>query len=781
MGPLPSDAATLQTQMQSRPFAPAVSPPADERFLPGTVLARRYRIVNLLGRGGMGEVYRATDLMLGQPIALKFLPETASQQIQARERLSNEVRTAREITHPYVCRVHDIGEIDGQLYISMEFVDGEDLASLLSRIGRLPPAKASELAAGICAGLAAAHRKGLIHRDLKPANIMVDGRGQPRLMDFGLAASVGHIAQAEVRHGTPLYMAPEQLAGQEVTIRSDLYALGLILYELFTGRRPYEADTIEALRAARNSSALPPPSALCSEIDPAVENIITACLAPDPARRPASANAVAAALPHQSALAAVVAAGDTPSPELIAASGDTDALRPAQAYGWAALILAALLGAYFLKAQIGVVPEQSPDVLANSARALASQLGYSAKPAATVSWFDSRTAGEPPEIQFWYREGDTTLQASSLGDFLRPPGRVTSSDPPLAPGKLSIEMDSRGRLRYFAAIPRSRSASSSPGWQALFESAGLDFSRFIQAPADRLPPVPADTFLQWTGRSSPSDPQQTVAAASWAGQPVYFERIDPSPPGAELPIQRRPVLAVMALLLGMGAIRLFLLAWRNLQQQRGDRKGAFRVGAAVFWISLGQWLLVARHSMSLTEASLAAYALSWALFLGGLTYVGYVAVDPLVRRYYPHLLISLQQVLTGARRDTRLGRDILWGLIIAAAINLLQTAVMVGERIHHSSGFTLRDLAALWLSDVRLGVWVGLVAGVFVIPLRSRIKRRLRVGAVAIIVAETGMFCLKDLPAVPDASAWYAQAPLLGYGVLAAVAIYAARLSARPA
>ena len=275
-----SSAQSSQTRTQA--FTPSVPSPSDERFLPGTVLAHRYRIVNLLGRGGMGEVYRATDLMLGQTVALKFLPAAASHQVQARERLSNEVRAAREITHPHVCRVHDIGEIDGQLYISMEFVDGEDIASLLARIGRLPAAKAAELAAGICAGLAAAHRKGLVHRDLKPANIMVDGRGLPRLMDFGLAAHAAQITQAEARHGTPLYMAPEQLAGQEVTLRSDLYAVGLILYELFTGKRPFEADSIETLQAARNRSAPPPPSSYCPEIDPSVENIIMACLVPDP-------------------------------------------------------------------------------------------------------------------------------------------------------------------------------------------------------------------------------------------------------------------------------------------------------------------------------------------------------------------------------------------------------------------------------------------------------------------------------------------------------------------
>jgi hypothetical protein len=284
---------------------------------------------------------------------------------------------------------------------------------------------------------------------------------------------------------------------------------------------------------------------------------------------------------------------------------------------------------------------------------------------------------------------------------------------------------------------------------------------------------------------SPNDPEQVVAAASWMGQPVYFERINPPPPAMEVQSRGR-LLRLLRLLLSIAAARLFLLAWRNLRQQRGDRKGAFRVGAAVFWVSLGEWMLAGSHSLSLHEAVLAAFGLSWALLLGGLAYLGYVAVDPLVRRLYPHLLISLQQVLTGARRDNLLGRDILWGLCLAAWFNFLPTVLIVsvgkkvGEKIYYSSGLTLRDLAALWLNDLRLGVWFGLLALAFIIPLRSRFKRRFRFGALAIIVAETGLFCLKDLPPVPDASAWYAQAPLLGYGALAALTIYAARLSTRP-
>ena len=214
------------------------------RFLPGTLIGGRYRIIALLGRGGMGEVYRADDLSLGQQVALKFLPEAAADE-EMLERFRNEVRTARRISHPNVCRVFDIGQTEDQIFFSMEYIDGEDLGSLLRRIGRLPGDKAAEIARKICAGLAAAHSKGVLHRDLKPANVMLDGRGEVLIMDFGLAG-LAHEIQ-DFCSGTPAYMAPEQLAGEEVTERSDIYSLGLVLYEVFTGKAAFDGRTLEEI------------------------------------------------------------------------------------------------------------------------------------------------------------------------------------------------------------------------------------------------------------------------------------------------------------------------------------------------------------------------------------------------------------------------------------------------------------------------------------------------------------------------------------------------------
>src|SRR5262245_51871080 len=214
------------------------------RFTPGAIFAGRYRIVGLLGRGGMGEVFRAGDLRLGQPVALKLLPADFQTDPVRLAQFHNEVRVARQVSHPNVCRVHDIGEADGLPYLSMEYVDGEDLATSLRRIGHFPEAKALEITRQLCTGIYAAHQRGVIHRDLKPANVMLDGAGNVRIMDFGLAA-IG--AVEDVRVGTPAYMAPEQLTGREVTARSDLFSLGLVLYELFTGKRAFNATTIADL------------------------------------------------------------------------------------------------------------------------------------------------------------------------------------------------------------------------------------------------------------------------------------------------------------------------------------------------------------------------------------------------------------------------------------------------------------------------------------------------------------------------------------------------------
>src|SRR5712671_650760 len=379
------EVATATSPLPPRPASSSSSRPASSaeylsegRFRPGRLLAGRYRIIALLGKGGMGEVYRADDLTLGQPVALKFLPEEATQDENLRERFRNEVRIARRVSHPNVCRVYDVGEVDGHSFFTMEYVDGEDLASLLRRIGRLPQDKATDIARQLCAGLAAAHAKGVLHRDLKPANIMLDGRGQVVMTDFGLAGLTDQIHGPDVRSGTPAYMAPEQLAGKEVTAQSDIYALGLVLYEVFTGKRAFTAETLAEVVRTGAQTTPSRPSSVVKDLDPAVERVILRCLEPEPRSRPISALSVAAALPGGDPLAAALAAGETPSPQMVAAAGENAGLSRSVAVSCFAAVLIGLAATVYLGIRPNTLErigaEQSPEVLTHKAREIIARL-----------------------------------------------------------------------------------------------------------------------------------------------------------------------------------------------------------------------------------------------------------------------------------------------------------------------------------------------------------------------------------------------------------------------
>lgn len=292
LGPAEGDETRLSEGAAATPVNDAG---ASRAFVPGRVIAGRFRIVALLGRGGMGEVYRADDLKLGQPVALKFLPAEFVTDARLQERLLTEVRVARDVSHPNVCRVYDVVEAGNDQFIAMEYIDGEDLSSLLRRIGRLAPDKAADIARQLCAGLAAIHDKGLLHRDLKPANVMLDGRGRVRVTDFGLAVDAAVNPDVREIAGTPAYMAPEQLEGRALSRQTDLYALGLILFELLTGRRFFEPGGAAALRSDRSDIDVVKRQASEATLDPAIERLVVRCLDPDPARRPDSALQVAAA------------------------------------------------------------------------------------------------------------------------------------------------------------------------------------------------------------------------------------------------------------------------------------------------------------------------------------------------------------------------------------------------------------------------------------------------------------------------------------------------------
>jgi tetratricopeptide (TPR) repeat protein len=261
------------------------APARETEFAPGTVFGGRYRMTRRIGRGGMGDVWEADDLVLQTAVALKLIDSTDA----ARERIMTEVRLARQITHPAICRVFDVGEADGAIFYSMELVRGEDLAALLRRAGRLPSEKVADIARQLCAGLAAAHAHGILHRDLKPANVLIDEDGLVRITDFGIAITRAD-AGLHMQTGTPRYMAPEQRTeGTLLSEQTDVYALGLVLYELLVG-----PDIFSRVAAA---GALPKPSTLVPAIDPQLERVVSQALARDPAKRPSSAAEMAAGLP----------------------------------------------------------------------------------------------------------------------------------------------------------------------------------------------------------------------------------------------------------------------------------------------------------------------------------------------------------------------------------------------------------------------------------------------------------------------------------------------------
>jgi serine/threonine-protein kinase len=691
------------------PERPASEP--SRGFTPGTVLAGRYRIVGLLGRGGMGEVYRADDLKLGTPVALKFLPRALVGDLDRGERFLSEVRLARQIAHPNVCRVFDVNETlpsGGERFLTMEYVDGEDLASLLRRIGRLPPDKGLDIARQLCAGLAAAHERGVLHRDLKPANVMLDGHGRVRIMDFGLAVAADARDRDLDRSGTPAYMAPEQLAGAPATMQSDIYALGLVLYEIYTGKLPFATALSAELRPRTDDERPRPPSDLVADIDPAVERVLLRALARDPQLRPPTVTHVAAALPGGNLLEAVLRAGQTPSPEMVAASGDREGLTPATA--WALLLLAAM-GAITAIA-LGpkgllwrhATPERSPDALADHARELLTTLGHSDRSASRASGFEvdlpevlylekrdpvgwRLSIPEPSFLRFWYRASPRPLEAWRFPFLYGNLSRITPSDPPLdLAGMTLVRTDPAGRLTDLVVVPVASAGqvqSLTPDWSRLLQSAGFDPSAWRPSAPTRNPPVFADTRMAWEGSwpSSPDLPMRLEAAAL-DGKPVYFEAVFPwtPPPRTPAPLftpGQQGVLVAAIMTLAAIVVGVAILAQRNVRAGRGDRRGAARLSAFVFAAMFVSWFFGESHVPTLWETALVVMALSWAILAATFSWVAYLAVEPFLRRRWPEVLVTWTRLLGGDVRDPLVGRDVL----IGCAAGSLLAIVAIGAFI----------------------------------------------------------------------------------------------------
>ncbi|MGD1157986.1 MAG: tetratricopeptide repeat protein [Terriglobia bacterium] len=267
---------------------------SSQALQPGHVLGGRYEILELLGQGGMGAVYKARDREVDRLVALKVIrPELAGHPDVLR-RFKQELILARQVTHKNVIRIFDLGEAEGAKFISMEYIDGRDLKSIRDERGKFQPEEAAEIIEQVCRALDAAHAEGVIHRDLKPQNIMVDKHGRVAVMDFGIARSreLPGLTQTGDLVGTPEYMSPEQAKGEEIDSRSDLFSLGVILYELLTGRSPYQAKTSVAALLKRTQERAVPPDKLDPAIPKFVNDIVVRCLEIDPQRRYASAQEI---------------------------------------------------------------------------------------------------------------------------------------------------------------------------------------------------------------------------------------------------------------------------------------------------------------------------------------------------------------------------------------------------------------------------------------------------------------------------------------------------------
>jgi hypothetical protein len=785
--------------------------PATARFAPGAIIAGRYRLVSLLGRGGMGEVYRADDLTLDQPVALKFLPEGIAITDARLAQFHNELRVARQVSHKNVCRLYDLGDADGRRFLTMEYVDGEDLASSLRRFGRMPPDKAVQIARQLCAGVAAAHERGVLHRDLKPANVMLDGNGDVRITDFGIATAAAD-AGAEIA-GTPQYMAPELLSGKPASIKSDIYALGLILFEIFTGRRVFETKTIAELRQLHETPTVTTPSAIVRDLDSAIERVILRCLERDPDKRPASAITVAASLPGADPLAAALAAGETPSPELLVAAGESEAMPVRRALALAlvtVILLVASLGP-ITSGSVATVASMpiARDALADRAEQILRRLGYTepvvdrafgltinrdylrwAERTGANDWWNQVRDARPSPITFWYRTSPSELvPEDALG------GRVEPDDPaPTVAGMRQIALDARGRVVELRSVPpettpasaASTEAPGGPRWDVLFEAADLDQRTFTAATPRWVPRDFSDVTAAWEGPMPGRANQQIrVEAAAFQGRVTWFRIVWPwTEPqnaqvtprtGAQNVASALSITLWISLLLGGVA-----LARRNLRLRRADTRGAARFGVFMFLASLAQRLTVGTHSTDPgVELGNITAGLMIASFIGGFCWVYYLGIEPYGRRFWPDALLGWSRLWSGRLRDPRVGRELLIGMAFGALSLVVvelpkRLAILVGWKLPqfpfgNSLWVTVGtpELVSQWLNYVIGGLQSALVIAMIFLVLRLFLRRP-RVALVAGIVVL--LFALNNAQIVTGD--WVGRFNVVAFTTLIAVVIH---------
>jgi serine/threonine-protein kinase len=644
----------------------------------------------------------------------------------------------------------------------------------------------------LCAGLAAVHDRGLLHRDLKPANVMLDGRGKVRLTDFGLASEATGPGGAREMAGTPAYMAPELLSGKPATVQSDIYALGLVLYEVFSGKRAFEAPTIAALRHLHESVARPSLSSATGAIDPAIEEVVLRCLDPNPSHRPASAILVAARLPGGDPLAAALAAGETPSPAMVAAAGESDRLAPRTA--WACLIgffvlLAAVAALIAKDGFTRVVPlAYSPDVLANRAQETIARFGYSIKPvdsaygmywntecidylgradkgpARWASIRDGRDAG----IVFWYRSSSRYLAPHEYFGNGLANGRVDVDDPSgQDPEQQRVWMSTTGRLIQFEAVPPLvepplTSPAPAPQWAMLFDAAGLDAAAYRPTDPTWAPSSWGDARAAWieTHPVRAGSPRR-VEAAAWRGKPIFFKIIEPWTPGqttvaSEPSLATRIVQVIVIVVCVAVVVGVALLARFNLARGRGDSRGASRLAVFVCALMMVGWAIEASHVPNFWEVPLTILGFSYALFAAVTVWLLYVALEPFIRRLWPHTIISWSRILSGRFRDPLVGRDLLVGSLGGVIFGLIEWLAFEARVQMGGTPFAIRSaldpllgsrfVASAAITFFYSAILSTLLLFVVIFALRLVLRRDWLAGGVLVVAATAVSMVGKDVP-----------------------------------
>jgi serine/threonine-protein kinase len=634
----------------------------------------------------------------------------------------------------------------------------------------------------------------VLHRDLKPANVMIDGRGSVRITDFGLAAPADQFrkeAGQGTRAGTPAYMSPEQLAGKPATIRSDVYSLGLVLYEMFTGKRAFKGGSFHDYQKLHSSEHPTPPSDIIHDIDPIVERVILRCLEKDPKDRPASAMAVSAGLPGGDPLREILAAGETPSPEVVAAAGEAHrGLSPRLATfflvaGLLCLIIVGILAPRTFVVQ-QAIRENPPVVLAHQAKEILTTLGYSEKPEDSASGYAVNSAyylhvqSEPASadrihllarprlglISFWYRESPEALIP------WHPDTAVAIDDPPaMLPGMVRVSLDPLGRLIGLEAqasadtVTPTTQPQTHPDWSPLLKASGMDAGHFREVAPSRIPSVFTDQRAAWEGSFDDAREERVhVEAGMLRGKPAYFairggwkEELLSQQQATEQSLGN--VNLVVQTLVNIGLLLVgSYLAYKNHRSGRGDRIGATRLAVAFLILGIIAWLFRTHHVANFVmEFHLFSHAMGTVMYTVGLVWIFYLALEPYVRRIWPETVISWNRLLAGRWIDPIVGRDVLIGAVAGIFTTMLATLgrlvpVWIGlpaPMPSINSALQMLESATNFstlFSGTISAMYIGLLLLLFVVVMRMGFERRWLVafGFVSIFVGASAQWASHD-------------------------------------